>query len=171
MDPNRISLRPFKLSDADDFFSWAKDERVTRYVRWNPIPSREAALKHIKEVAIPRPCRRSICLDDRSIGDVSIRPESGSERHLARIGYALGSEYWNQGIMTVAIKMAISSVFKELDYVVRVEALVDEENKGSQRALEKVGFQKEGFLRKYAFNKGKIRDMFIYSFLSSDEIM
>ncbi|KAF7151783.1 hypothetical protein RHSIM_Rhsim02G0026500 [Rhododendron simsii] len=171
MDPARISLRPFKLSDADDFFSWAKDERVTHYLRWNPIPSREEALKYLKEVAIPHPWRRSICLDDRSIGYVSIRTESGSDHHLGRIGYAVGSEYWNQGIVTVALRMAVSSMFEEIQYLVRVEALVEEENKGSQRVLEKVGFQKEGFLRKYVFNKGKIRDMFIYSFLSSDKIM
>ncbi|KAH7856565.1 hypothetical protein Vadar_002920 [Vaccinium darrowii] len=161
MDPTRISIRPFKLSDADDFFSWAKDERVTHYLRWNPIPSREEALKHIKEVAIPHPWQRSICLDGRSIGYVSIKPESGSDCHLAEIEYAVGWEYWNQGIVTVALKMAISGVFKELDYLVRVEALVEEENKGSQRVLEKVGFQKEGFLRKYVFNKGEIRDTFI----------
>ncbi|KAF7116440.1 hypothetical protein RHSIM_RhsimUnG0028700 [Rhododendron simsii] len=171
MDPTRISLRPFKLSDAGDFFSWAKDERVTHYLRWNPIPSREEALSYLKEVAIPHPWQRSICLDDRSIGYVSIKPESGSDRHLAEIEYAVGSEYWNQGIVTVALKMATSTVFKDFEYLVRIEALVEEENKGSQRVLEKVGFQKEGFLRKYVFNKGGIRDMFIYSFLSTDKIM
>ncbi|KAK3042177.1 hypothetical protein RJ639_001297 [Escallonia herrerae] len=71
--------------------------------------------------------------------------------------------------------MAISMVFKEFPYLVRLEALVEEDNKGSQRVLEKVGFQKEGFqkegfLRKYGFNKGEIRDMITYSFLSIDKI-
>jgi RimJ/RimL family protein N-acetyltransferase len=34
--------------------------------------------------------------------------------------------------------------------------------------LEKVGFLREGLLRKYGFCKGEIRDMFIYSFLVTD---
>ncbi|KAL7251763.1 hypothetical protein ACSBR1_013592 [Camellia fascicularis] len=171
MDSSKISLRPFKLSDADDFLSWAKDERVTHYLRWNKITSLEEALKYLQEVAIPHPWRRSICLDDRSIGYISVRPESGNDRHRARVGYAIGAEYWGKGIVTVALKMAMSSVFKEFAYLGRVEALVEEENRGSQRVLKKIGFTKEGLLRKYGLNKGEIRDMFVYSFLSTDKIM
>ena len=87
------------------------------------------------------------------------------------MGYAVAAEYWGQGIVTVALKLAVVRVFEEFPYLVRLEALVEEENKGSQRVLEKVGFQKEGLLRKYGFNKGQIRDMFIYSFLSTDKAM
>lgn len=75
MDSSRLSLRPFKLSDVDDFLKWASDDRVTRYLRWDSITSREEALTYLEKVAIPHPWRRSICLDDRSIGYVSIRPE------------------------------------------------------------------------------------------------
>ncbi|KAK2980614.1 hypothetical protein RJ640_011422 [Escallonia rubra] len=170
MDSSRISLRPFKLSDVDDFFSWASDDRVTKYLRWNSLASKEEALKYLQEVAIPHPWRRSICLDGKSIGYVSVKPESGNDRHRAHVSYALSVEYWGRGIVTMAMKMAISVVFKEFPYLVRLEALVEEDNKGSQRVLEKVGFQKEGFLRKYGFNKGEIRDMIMYSFLSTDKI-
>ncbi|KAM7462812.1 hypothetical protein LguiA_030933 [Lonicera macranthoides] len=170
MDPSKISLRPFKLSDADDFLSWASDNRVTQYLRWNTINTREEALKYIQEVAIPHPWRRSICLADRSIGYVSVKPEFGIDRHRAHVGYAVGAEYWGRGIVTMAMKMAIGVVFKEFPYLVRLEALVEEENKGSQRVLEKVGFKREGVLRKYGFNKGEIRNMIMYGFLSTDDI-
>ncbi|KAK6929939.1 GNAT domain [Dillenia turbinata] len=140
----KISLRPFRLSDADDFMSWARDDRVTKYLRWNTITSREEALAHLREVAIPHPWRRSICLDDRSIGYISIKQESGGDKHRANIGYGVGVEYWGQGIVTVALKLALSSVFNELPDLVRIQAYVEEENKGSQRVLEKVGFKKEG---------------------------
>ncbi|KAL3505940.1 hypothetical protein ACH5RR_031322 [Cinchona calisaya] len=169
MDKSRISIRPFTLSDAEDFFTWASDDKVTKYLRWNTINSKEEALKYIQEVAIPQLWRRSICLDYRSIGYISIKPESGCDKHRAHVGYGIGVEFWGQGIVTEALKIAISSVFKELPYLVRLEALVEEENKGSQKVLEKIGFVKEGFLRKYGFNKGEIKDMFIYSFLVTDE--
>jgi RimJ/RimL family protein N-acetyltransferase len=171
MDSSRISLRPFKFSDVDDFLKWASDDRVTRYLRWNTITSRVEALTYLEKVAIPHPWRRSICLDDRSIGYISIRPESGDNRCRAHIGYALAMDYWGQGIVTTALKMAVSGVFKEFPDLVRVEALVEVENKGSQRVLEKVGFLREGLLRKYGFCKGEIRDMFMYSFLVSDNML
>ncbi|KAL6970439.1 hypothetical protein U1Q18_030139 [Sarracenia purpurea var. burkii] len=171
MDSSRISLRPFKVSDAEDFLSWAKDERVTHYLRWGPITTTEDAVKYLKEVAIPHPWRRSICVDDRSIGYVSIWPEPGNDRHRANLGYAISADFWGKGITTAALKMAISSVFMEVPCLVRVEGLVEEENKRSQRVLEKVGFKKEGFLRKYGFNRGEIKDMFVYSFLSTDKII
>jgi len=50
----------------------------------------------------------------------------------------------------------------------RLEALVDVDNVRSQRVLEKVGFQKEGVLRKYVYFKGKSRDMIMFSLLSTD---
>lgn len=171
MDSSRISLRPFKLTDVDDFLKWASDDRVTQYLRWNSITSRQEALKYIQEVAIPHPCRYSICLDGICIGYVSVMPETGNDRHKAHIGYALSAEFWGLGIATIAIKMAVVDVFKKFAYLVRLEALVEEENKGSIRVLEKVGFTKEGLMRKYGFNKGEIRDMLMYSFLSTDLVL
>ncbi|KAM2118313.1 hypothetical protein EV2_010843 [Malus domestica] len=52
--------------------------------------------------------------------------------------------------------------------IVRLQSFVAVENKASQRVLEKVGFQREGVLRKYLYLKGDIKDMVVYSFLSSD---
>ncbi|KAK7266874.1 hypothetical protein RIF29_19532 [Crotalaria pallida] len=71
VDLSRISLRPFKISDVDDFLLWAGDDRVTQNLRWKTCGSREEALEFIRDVCIPHPWRRSICLDDHSIGFIS----------------------------------------------------------------------------------------------------
>ena len=83
----------------------------------------------------------------------------------------MGAEHWGQGIVTTALRMAVPMVFEEFPEVVRLEALVEVEKKGSQRVLEKVGFVKEGMLRKYGFCKGEIRDFLIYSFLDADKLV
>ncbi|KAJ7980018.1 Acetyltransferase (GNAT) domain protein [Quillaja saponaria] len=171
MDSSRVSLRPFKLSDVDDFLKWASDDRVTRYLRWNSVTSREEAWTYLDKVAIPHPWRQSICLDDCSIGYVSVKPESGDSRCKAHVSYAVGAGHWGQGIATEALRMAIPRVFDQFPELLRLEALVEVENKGSQRVLEKVGFVKEGLLRKYGYCKGEIRDMFIYSFLLGDMVL
>lgn len=66
--------------------------------------------------------------------------------------------------------MALPQVFEEFPDIVRLQAFADVENKGSQRVLEKVGFLKEGHLRKYTYVKGNLKDLLIYSFLSTDAI-
>ncbi|XP_058213341.1 uncharacterized protein LOC131325228 [Rhododendron vialii] len=165
-----ITLRPFKTTDVEDFVLWAGDDRVTRSTRWKTITSKEEALTFIKEVCIPHPWRRSICIDDRSIGYISVFPGSGDDRCSAMIGYGLSVDYWGQGITTKAVKMALPQVFEEFPDIVRLQAFADVENKGSQRVLEKVGFLKEGHLRKYTYVKGNLKDLFVYSFLSTDAI-
>ncbi|KAH0726730.1 hypothetical protein KY290_002512 [Solanum tuberosum] len=170
MDSSRMSLRPFKLTDVDDMMLWAGDDRVTQTIRWNTLTSKEEALTFIKDVCIPHPCRRSICIDDRSIGFVSVFPGSGDDRSRADVGYAVAFEYWGQGIGTEALKMTIPQVYSEFPEVIRLQALVDVENKASQRVLEKVGFTKEGKLRKYGYHKGKLVDLFMYSLLSTESI-
>ncbi|KAI3928943.1 hypothetical protein MKW92_018584 [Papaver armeniacum] len=152
MDYSRITLRPFKLSDIDDFMVWANDDQVIRYNGVTGFTSKEGGLRYLREVAIPHPWRRSICLDDY-------------------IGYAVASQYSGQGIATVAIKIALSRVFVDIPRMVRLQALVNPENKASLRVLEKVGFTKEGLLRKYMVFKGNIVDCVLHSFLSTDSVL
>ncbi|KAK7337863.1 hypothetical protein VNO77_18451 [Canavalia gladiata] len=170
MDLSRVSLRPFKMSDVEDFLLWAGDNRVTQNLRWKTCGSREEAVAFIRDVCIPHPWRRSICLDDRSIGFISVKPWSGDERCKADIGYAIGANYWGQGITTKALKIAVPQVFKDFNDLLRLQAFTSLENKASQRVLEKVGFLREGVLRKYTYLKGDIKDLVVFSFLSTDEI-
>ncbi|XP_043710761.1 uncharacterized N-acetyltransferase p20-like [Telopea speciosissima] len=165
-----ISLRPLQLSDLDDFMVWASDDRVSRFCTWNTYTSREAALNYIKETVIPHPWYRAICLKNRVVGAISVnKPRSGDDDSCrGELGYALAAKYWGRGIATRAVKLVVSSIFKDWPHLVRLEALVDVENIGSQRVLEKVGFQKEGVLRKYLIVKGRILDLVIYSLLSTD---
>ncbi|CAH2050695.1 unnamed protein product [Thlaspi arvense] len=148
---SQISLRPFDLSDVDDFM--------------------EAAAKYIAEVAIPHPWLRAICIGNRAVGAISVAPGTGGDRCRGELGYVLASEYWGKGIVTRAVRMVASSIFLEWPHMERLEALVDVNNKGSQRVLEKVGFVREGVLRKYFFQKGKARDMVMFSLLSTDPLV
>ncbi|XP_058070672.1 uncharacterized protein LOC131219515 [Magnolia sinica] len=163
-----ISLRPFDLSDIDDFMVWTTDARVARFCRWDAYTSKEAVLERLKERIIPHPWYRAICLDNRPIGAISITPGSDNDRCRAALGYVIGFQHWGKGIATRAVKMAVGSIFREWPHLERLEAVVDVENPGSERVLEKAGFVREGLLRKYFILKGKARDVVMYSFLSTD---
>lgn len=80
----------------------------------------------------------------------------------ATLGYCIAKKYWGQGIMTIAVKLALSTGFQDLD-VMRIEALVQLSNSASRRVLEKAGFQLEGTLLKYIVTKGQVRDCFLFA--------
>ncbi|KAM7460181.1 hypothetical protein LguiA_035834 [Lonicera macranthoides] len=72
---------------------------------------------------------------------------------------------------TTGCENVAKSVFKDFPHLERLESSVDVDNGGSQRVLEKVGFQREGVrLKKYFVLKGKVIDLVIFSLLSIDNI-
>ncbi|KAK3190081.1 hypothetical protein Dsin_029642 [Dipteronia sinensis] len=163
-----ITLRPYQLSDVDDFMEWANDDQVIRSSRLRHYTSKEDALTYLQEEAIPHPWYRAICLGSRPIGFVSVKPGSDHQRCRGVMSYALGSKYWGQGITTVAVKLAAPFVFEEFPDMQRLQAIADVDNRASERVLEKAGFIKEGVFRKYVIVKGKTIDAAVYSLLSSD---
>ncbi|XXG73728.1 hypothetical protein AAC387_Pa07g2589 [Persea americana] len=164
-----ITLRPFDLSDIDDLMVWATDDRVSRFCSWDTYTNREDALNYLKEKILPHPWFRAICIDGRPIGAISIVPGcSLSDRCRGELGYVLSSKYWGQGIATVAVKIVINTIFSEWPHLERLEAIVDVDNPGSQRVLEKAGFLREGLLRKYFIQKGRTRDAVMFGIISTD---
>ena len=166
--PTRITLRPLDLADIDDFMVWATDEKVARFCTWEPYANKEDGINFIKDKVLPHPWFRAICLDHKPIGAISVSANSGNDKIRGELGYVLGSKYWGKGIATQAVKLVSQAIFKDWPHLERLEALVDVENVGSQKVLEKSGFLREGVLRKYMFLKGKTRDMVMFSRLSSD---
>ncbi|CAI9775902.1 unnamed protein product [Fraxinus pennsylvanica] len=166
-----ITLRPIELSDADDFMVWAADDKVTRFCLWDTYTSKEQALNYIKNCAIPHPWLKVICIGNRAIGTISVTPGSGFDRCRAELGYVLSYKYWCKGIVTRAVKMVASTIFNEWPYLERLQAIVATDNEGSQRVLEKAGFQREGVLRKYSVIKGKTKDEVMFSLLSTDSFV
>jgi len=171
IDLTQISLRPISLDDLDDLMLWTTDEKVARYCTWEPYTSKEEGINFIQNIASKSLWFRAICLNNRVIGciDFFSCEGQGRNRHKsAELGYALGSRYWGKGIATHAVKQAVKAAFREFPHLERLQALVLVENGGSQRVLDKAGFQREGVLRKYAIIKGKSRDMVSYSVLNND---
>lgn len=164
-----ISLRPLDpATDIDSMMVWATDDKVTQFCSWDTYTSRDQAIEFIDRFALPHPYYRVICLNNEAIGAISVTSNTGNDRCRGELGYVLASGYWGRGIATRAVEMVASTIFGEWPHLERLEALVDVENKGSQRVLEKVGFVREGVLRKYVIQKGRTRDMVMFSFISTD---
>jgi len=101
--------------------------------------------------------------DGTKIGAIFHFPEG----RLLEIGYALIPSERGKGYCTEALQIMVDYLFL-LKEIVRIQAHTDVKNAASQRVLEKVGFKKEGTIRKYVFVSGEWRDALLYSILREE---
>ncbi|KAI0498502.1 hypothetical protein KFK09_019390 [Dendrobium nobile] len=167
-----VSLRRFDLSDLDDFWVWASDKHVAANCTWDAYTSKDDLRRFMEENVLPSPWFRAIIVNGRPVGAVSLKSFNGADSQCRReIGYVLAREWWGKGVATAAVRIATEAAMSEIKGLERLEALVEKGNKASQRVLEKVGFQREGLLRNYCWNKGATRDMVMYSFIRGDSFL
>lgn len=158
----QVSLRPLKSTDVDAFLTWAGDPEVTWNLFWDHYTDVEVARSFLRDVAEKHPWFMGICLGGIPVGAITLDHGKYRASVRAELGYVISKALWGKGIATAAVKIALEQGFKDLG-VQRIEALVDPENTGSIKVLEKSGFEKEGVLTKYVVHRGKIRDRSIYA--------
>jgi ribosomal-protein-alanine N-acetyltransferase len=83
------------------------------------------------------------------------------------IGYTLLPNERGKGYCSEAVKIMIDYLFLSKD-VERIQAQTDPRNMVSHRVLEKLGFKKEGTLRRSFFMRGKWVDSYVYSILREE---
>jgi RimJ/RimL family protein N-acetyltransferase len=83
------------------------------------------------------------------------------------MGFALVPSERRKGYGEEAIQLMVDYLFLTKD-IVRIQVSTDTENKASQRALERVGFIKEGIMRKSGYTGGEYRDHYLYSVLREE---
>jgi hypothetical protein len=71
MNPE-VTLRPFDLADLDDFYTWASDDRVSAWCRWDTYTSKEDLLYYMNNGVLPHPWMRAICYGGRPVGAISV---------------------------------------------------------------------------------------------------
>jgi RimJ/RimL family protein N-acetyltransferase len=143
-----------------------------RYWSSGPLPNREAAAAMQREIAQGN-LKESIWKwglalreNNKIIGTVTLFNLNLSNGR-AEIGYAMGSAYWGKGYMNEALTALIVHAF-DVVKLRRLEADVDPRNTPSVRTLERLGFQREGFLRERWHVEGELQDAFFYGLLKHE---
>jgi RimJ/RimL family protein N-acetyltransferase len=165
----RVVLRWISEDDIDGLYEVFSDPQVMRYWSRGPLPDREAAAAMQREIAAGNESGTMIkwglaLRDSNSLIGTTTLFNLKLDNGRAEVGYAMGSAYWGKGLMNEALQALLLHAFESLK-LRRLEADVDPRNAASIRTLERLGFQREGFLRERWHVCGEIQDALFYGLL------
>ena len=109
----------------------------------------------------------AIIVNGEACGGIAITLMNDVNRKTAEIGYWLGEPFWNQGIITEAVKILTDYTFQNSD-IIRLQAGVFSKNTPSMRVLEKAGYVKEGILRNAVIKNSEVMDKHLYAILKPE---
>jgi RimJ/RimL family protein N-acetyltransferase len=112
----------------------------------------------------------AVALPDRTLaGIVAWRsiPTGGPEVGCLEIGVLLFAEHRGQGHGTAAQRLLVEYLFATT-LANQLQAITSVENIAEQKALERIGFRREGIMRGLAFNGGRWHDGVLYARLRGD---
>lgn len=140
----RLILRPWKESDAESLYEYAKDPKVGPIAGWPVHTSVENSLDIIRNV-LSAPETYAVCLkeDNRAIGSVGLIPPMQSHTKASEdeieIGYWVGVPFWGKGYIPEAVRRLQKHAFEDLGCSAMWCGYYDG-NEKSKRCQEKCGF-------------------------------
>ena len=168
----RLILRRYNLSDAYNMYkNYATDKRVTRFLNWEPYTCVEDVETFVNDVIAsyekPDIYHWAIIYNGEIIGAISAWAINEQNCN-CEVGYNIGYDYWNKGIMTEALSAVIQYLFEEVN-MHRILAKHDVYNPASGKVMQKCGMKQEGIFRQYYLHEdGTFSDSVLYSILKDE---
>jgi ribosomal-protein-alanine N-acetyltransferase len=166
----RLKLRYATPDDAPRLFELAADPAVTRFFSWGPYTNIEQPEAYIAGL----PARRDagelmdfmIVDPDAGLIGVTGLSEVARRDRRATVGSWLGHRWWGSGANFEAKAMLSALAFERLGYE-RLTAWANTRNGRSQRALERIGFRREGVLTAWHRHGDEVHDVVIFALVRS----
>ena len=105
--------------------------------------------------------------DDALVGGINLSNVQRGVAMSCSAGYWIGMEYARQGLMGDAVEGLLPFVFEKLS-LHRLEAACLPTNLPSEGLLRKLGFQREGYARRYLRINGEWQDHLLFALLAED---
>ena len=160
----RLTLRPWTLTDVEDLYEYASVDGVGQMAGWLPHKNKQESLE-IAQMFIEEKKTFALEFQGKVIGSLGIElynekllPEFDAK--LGReLGYVLSKTYWGMGLMPEAINAVIRYLFQTVNLEFIVCGHFDE-NIQSQRAQEKCGFKHYKHVQ-HTIRYGEVKDGWI----------
>ncbi len=142
LETDRMILRPWEVTDAEECFRYATDPRVGPAAGWAVHTSIENTRQIIRDVlAVPETYAIVLKETGLPIGSIGLHHNDlASKDDEVELGYWLGVPYWGQGLVPEASREVLRHAFEDL-HMARVWCAYYEGNDKSKRVQEKLGFQ------------------------------
>ena len=174
LESERLLLRQITPDDVQEVFELRSNPETMKFIPRPLVTSHEEALGHIKMI------QDKIESNEGINWAITLKPDNKLlgiighyrikwEHFRSEIGYMLLPETHGKGIATEAIQLIIDYGFNKMK-MHSLEGIIDPENTGSARVLEKNGFVKEAHFKENEFFDGKFIDSVIYSLLKKDKL-
>lgn len=138
----RLILRPWEETDAEECYKYAKDPRVGPAAGWPAHTSVENSRQIIRDVLM-KPETYVIVLKETGlpIGSIGLHHNDLAEKNdEAELGYWIGVPYWGHGLVPEAARELLRHAFEELK-LNRIWCGYYDGNDKSRRVQEKLGFK------------------------------
>lgn len=144
LETDRLVLRPWRESDAEALYRYAKDSSVGPIAGWPPHESVEHSCEIIRDVlSAPETYAVVLKKTGEPIGSVGLLFGGSGTVPLpegeAELGYWIGRPYWGRGLIPEASRELIRHAFEDVG-VERLWCACDDANDKSKRVMEKCGF-------------------------------
>jgi ribosomal-protein-alanine N-acetyltransferase len=163
-----LRVRIPRMDDAPGLFAAASDPEVTRWFSWGPYTSEDEARAYLAR--LPGERERGTQLDlvvehlqEGPIGIVGFSEIARRDRR-ATIGTWLGRAWWGTGANREA-KALMCHLGFELLGLERVGSYTNVDHARSQRALQRLGFEREGVLRAFHRHGEQTLDVVVFGLL------
>lgn len=161
-----VRLRAAEPEDWEAHHAWDQNSDMTRPLDYIWFPrSRAAARRWAEETAERSPEDDNFhfeieTLAGELVGSIAIHraePRTGTFSY----GIAIAEEHGRKGYASEAVLLALRYYFLERRYQ-KVTTTVDEFNDASLRLHQRLGFQREGQLRRMTFTQGRYYDQVVF---------
>ena len=160
-----LRLRYATADDAPRLLDIASDPAVTRFFSWGPYTTLSQPEAYINSLAARREAGELLdfLIVDPSDGPIGVTGLSELARRdrRATVGSWLGHRWWGSGANFEAKAMISALAFDGLG-VERLTAWANTRNGRSQRALERIGFRREGVLNAWHRHGDRVHDVVIF---------
>lgn len=133
----RLILRDLKVDDLNNFFIFASSAKVGPLAGWEPHKNINET-KMILNQLIEEKEMLAITINNQLIGTINLTYDA--KRNFHEIGFSLHESYWNQGIMSEALRAMIKHIFDKRN-IKKIVARHYEYNQRSKSVLLKIGFK------------------------------
>ncbi|MFZ6656645.1 GNAT family N-acetyltransferase [Undibacterium sp. TJN19] len=162
-----LELRNLNREDARQWYAYLQNPEVVLHTSWNLqfIDDLLLQFDSFESDAVNSGIKLAIIdtANQQLAGTIGFHTIS-TLNHSAEISYDLAPAYWGRRIAQAAAKALCEWGFNEFD-LNRIQATALDSNINSCKVLERLGFEREGYLRAFRMVRGQPGNFWMYSLL------